>query len=455
MPELRLVPLPQTERIAEEAISAGFTARSAPPNRREMERDIPIDRIVVINDFSIAKGGGTGLALLSMRLFRQLGIPVTFLCGDDGNNPDFISLDIETVALGGKHILTGKRQRAAVAGLHNAAAQDMLCRWIAENDTARTVYHVHGWSKIMSPSLFLALAPVADRSVLHAHDFFLACPNGAFYDYRQQAVCECRPLSLDCATRNCDKRNYGQKLWRLTRSARLKSVLLKTGAAYNRVLLLHEKMAPAFQRSGYPPAMLHALRNPVLPYCRERVPAEDNRDLFYIGRLEPEKGVEDAVKAAKAAGVRLTIIGDGPLAPSLGNLGNNVRHLGWLSHDEIAARVREARALLMPTRYPEPFGLVAVEASQSGIPVILSDKAYLAEEMAAAGIGIACNTADTHAFSAAIRRLLDMPREEIRAMSEKAHKRGVRLSTTPEEWRDALIDQYLSLLVNQTERAIC
>lgn len=454
MPELRLVPLPQADRIAEEAIPAGFEAQCAPA-RHGMKGDIPIDRIVVINDFSIAKGGGTGLALLSMKLFRQLGIPVSFLCGDDGQNPEFASLGIETVALGGKHILAGKRQHAAVTGLHNAAAQDMLRRWIAENDTVRTVYHVHGWSKIMSPSVFLALAPVADRSVLHAHDFFLACPNGAFYDYRQQAVCECRPLSLDCAVRNCDKRSYGQKLWRLTRSARLKSVLLNRGAPYGRVLLLHEKMASAFLRSGYPAAMLHPLRNPIVPYCNGRVPAENNRDLFYVGRLEPEKGVEDAVKAASAAGARLTIIGDGPLAPSLANLGDNVRLLGWLGHDEIAARVREARALLMPTRYPEPFGLVAVEASQSGIPVILSDKAYLAEEMAAAGIGIACDTSDIPAFSAAIRRLLDMPGDDIRTISEKAHKRVVRLSTTPEEWRDALVDHYLSLLVDQTERAIC
>lgn len=404
-----------------------------------------IDRIVVINDLSIAKGGGTGLALLSVRLFRQLGIPVTYICGDEGENPDLAALDVEVVALGGEHILTGDRRRTLVTGMHNASAKAMLERWIVANDTAGTVYHVHGWSKIMSPAIFIALSRVAGRSILHAHDFFLACPNGAFYNYPSQTPCECRPLGPRCVTSHCDKRSYGQKLWRAGRSARLRSVLLRNGASSRRVLLLHEKMAPAFERSGYPAEILHTLRNPVSPYRTERVRVEDNSEFFFIGRLEPEKGIEDAVEAAVSAGVTLTVIGDGPLKEYLSGFSGNVRVLGWQSHDQIAGHVRRARALLMPTRYPEPFGLVAVEASQSGIPVILSGKAYLADEMAAASVAIACDTSNPQVFAATVRRLAEMPRADIQAMSERAFT-ATQLATTPEAWRDAIIDHYLNLL---------
>lgn len=413
---------------------------------RRRASEIPIDRIVVINDLSIARGGGTGLALLSVRLFRQLGIPVTYICGDKGANVELAALGVETVALGGEHILTGSRSRALVTGLHNGAARTMIERWLDEHDTGRTVYHVHGWSKIMSPAIFLALSRVADRTVLHAHDFFLACPNGAFHHYPSQTPCDCRPLSLGCMASRCDKRSYAHKLWRLSRSARLRSILSQEQAPSRLILLLHEKMAPGFEKSGYPAEALHTLRNPVIPYTSERVRVEDNSEFFFIGRLEAEKGIEDAVKAAAEAGVKLTIIGDGPLKESLRQFGRNVSVLGWQSHVEIASRVRTARALLMPTRYSEPFGLVAVEASQSGIPVILSQRAYLADEMVAAGIAVACDTSNSAALASALKVLAEMPRDDIRAMSERAFGRTARLSTTPEEWRDALIGHYQSLL---------
>jgi glycosyltransferase involved in cell wall biosynthesis len=212
------------------------------------------------------------------------------------------------------------------------------------------------------------------------------------------------------------------------------------------VLLLHETMAPAFQKSGFPSEMLQTLRNPVTPYCRERVRAEKNSEFFFIGRLEPEKGVQDAIDAAALAGVPLTIIGDGPLREQISRHNSGVQILGWQSHDQIAQRIGTARALLMPTRYPEPFGLVAVEASQSGIPVLLSDKAYLAEEMVSAGIAFSCDTSNIPVFAQTLRHLADMPGPSIQEMSEKAFKREAHLATSPEEWRDALMDHYVQLI---------
>ena len=404
-----------------------------------------IDRIVILNDLSVASGGATGLALLSARLFRQRGIPVTYICGDDGASPDLAACGAEIVSLGGDHILTGNPRRTLLSGLHNAAAKGLVERWIAAHDTAGTIYHVHGWSKILSPSIFAALSSVAQRTVLHAHDYFLACPNGAFYNYPSQIVCGCRPLSGACLLSRCDRRSYAHKLWRAGRSARLR-VALPPGALPSQVLLLHEKMAPFLQKSGYPAEALHVLRNPATPYGSERVRAEENRDFFLIGRLTPEKGIEDAIEAASRAGVGLTIIGEGPLRERIAARHADIRLLGWLDHDRMAAAVRSARALVMPTRYPEPFGLVAMEASLSGIPVLLSDKAYLAEEFVAAGIGLACDTMDPDAFAAAMRRLAAMPREEIRAMSERGYGRTARLSTTPEEWADGLLRHYAACL---------
>lgn len=404
-----------------------------------------IDRVVIINDFSVANGGCSLLALLSLRQFRDLGIPVTYICGDAGN-PTLASAEVEAVALGGESILTAGTGASVVKGIHNADAMAMIDNWIDANDTPGTIYHVHGWAKILSPSIFRALSRVADRTVIHAHDFFLACPNGAFYNYPSHSLCHLKPLSAGCIASQCDKRNYAQKLWRAARSARLRFVLSNDAMLFKHVVLIHEKMAPLFELAGFSPEVLHTLRNPVLPFTRERVSAEDNSEFFFIGRLDPEKGIEDAVQAAIMAGVTLNIIGDGPLAKGLEALGPQIRLLGWLNHDEIASRVRTARAVILPTRYPEPFGLVALEASMSGIPVIVSDKAYLADEMVEAGTGITCDTSDPVAFAQGLRDVESMPRTAIQAISMRAFEGRAKMATTPDEWRDGLIAEYIKLL---------
>nr|WP_187331694.1 glycosyltransferase [Rhizobium etli] len=404
-----------------------------------------IDRVVVIDDYSVARGGATGLAVLSAKLFRGLDIPVTYICGDDGANAELAALGVSTVGLSSRDLLSAERAKAFVTGIHNGAATRMVANWIAAEDTANTVYHVHGWHQILSPALFRALAPVAGRCVVHAHDFFTACPNGAFFNYQAQEICFRRPLGAGCITTACDKRSYSHKLWRVARGSNILR-LLKARADFGRIILLHEKMASFLVGAGYRPERLTTIRNPVAPLSKQRIQAEANDEFVFIGRLDEEKGVEDAVAATRRASARLCVIGDGPLRGLVEASGDHVRAVGWQSHAEIGTTIRGARALLMPSRYPEPFGLVAIEAARSGLPVIMSRSAFLAEEMEQAGMAFACDTADEIVFADAVMRFSQMPTHEIRAMSERAFRLSPHLASTHEQWRDALLAEYCSLL---------
>ncbi|WP_372353413.1 glycosyltransferase family 4 protein [Rhizobium sp. BT-226] len=404
-----------------------------------------IDRVVIIDDYSVARGGATALAVLSAKLFRGLDIPVTYICGDDAANAELAALGVVMVGLNSRDLLSAERAKAFVTGIHNGAAVRMVANWIAANDTANTVYHVHGWHQILSPAIFRALMPVARRCAVHAHDFFTACPNGAFFDYQAQEVCLRRPLGGGCIATACDKRSYSHKLWRVARGSNILR-RLKDQADFGRIILLHEKMASFLVGAGYRPERLTTIRNPVAPLSIKRIEAEANDEFVFIGRLDEEKGIEDAVAATRKAGVRLCVIGDGPLMPLVAASGDHVRALGWQSHAEIGPTIRKARALLMPSRYPEPFGLVAIEAARSGLPVIMSRSAFLAEEMERAGMAIACDTADESAFADTLTRFSQMPRHEVRAMSERAFRLSPDLASTHEEWRDALLSEYHSLI---------
>lgn len=401
-----------------------------------------IARIVVINDLSFAKGGASLLAVESARQFARRGYAVTLLCGDGGNRA-LEAEGIEVRALGQGRLLDGNPLTTAVRGLCNHAAKAMVAGWIAAHDEPGTVYHVHGWSQILSPALFAALAPVRDRVVMTAHDFFLTCPNGAMFDYRAAAPCPLTPMSRSCLVRDCDRRGRASKLWRTARQA-VQDYLLRAGAPPPQ-LLIHAGMAPFFRRSGLGDADMAALPNPVVAYADRRIRAEDNRHVLYVGRIEETKGIDLAAAACRSAGMRLVAAGDGA---QLAAMRRDYPEMEWAGRQDragIARLAATARMLVMPSRYMEPFGLVAVEALWSGLPVLACDHSLLAGDIVAAGAGLAIDPRDTPAFAAAIARLRDDD-QLIRAISERAFARTRHLALTPDRWIDALLEAYVALL---------
>ncbi len=105
-------------------------------------------------------------------------------------------------------------------------------------------------------------------------------------------------------------------------------------------------------------------------FCAEPAPW-----VGWVGRIAPEKGLEDAVAASQLTGIPMKIMGflqnesywqqiqrDYPNAP--------IEYLGFLSTTELQERLRQCSALLMTPRWVEAFGNVAIEALACGVPVI-------------------------------------------------------------------------------------
>ncbi len=100
--------------------------------------------------------------------------------------------------------------------------------------------------------------------------------------------------------------------------------------------------------------------------------------LVFLGRIRPEKGVHVAIEAARLAGLPLKIAGrvkpgdqeyfQRQVEPHLD--GDRVRLLGELGFEAKTALLAGARATLMTSLIPEPFGLVPVESMACGTPVV-------------------------------------------------------------------------------------
>lgn len=406
------------------------------------ERLIPgrLERVVLFHDFSEALGGASHLVHVLIAQLRARGIAVTFFAGDAGAN--FRRDDVEFIPLHGKPLLGRSRLGALTRGFYNPAAFRAVRDWIARHDTPGTVYHLHGWCQILTPAVFAALHPVAARLVLHGHDYFNGCPNGGFFDFAAGRDCRRVPLSAACLRAQCDKASYAQKLWRAGREGLRRGL---RGGAASRLLMIHPGQAERFAAAGWPQGKLFAIRNPVTPPCAERVRAEANRGVVFIGRISAEKGADLAALAAARAEVPITFVGEGGETERVRALNPGAVFLGRQDRAGVARALAQACVAVMPSRWSEPFGLVALEAAGSGVPVIVSDRALVAQEIASAGLGVAVDTGDIAAFAAALARL-HADDARVAAMSRAGHGGYRALCHSEESWAEEILRHYRSVL---------
>lgn len=121
-------------------------------------------------------------------------------------------------------------------------------------------------------------------------------------------------------------------------------------------------------------------------------------DFVFVGRLVSDKGADMCIELLHELNdlnekkYSLTIIGDGPEMKKLRelagayNLRNEIRFLGFLPAEAIAKELNEHRYLLVPSRWEEPFGIVALEGMACGCIPIVSDGGGLPDAVGKAGV---------------------------------------------------------------------
>jgi glycosyltransferase involved in cell wall biosynthesis len=163
----------------------------------------------------------------------------------------------------------------------------------------------------------------------------------------------------------------------------------------------------------------NGLRLADAPFGRKRTDA-----LCFVGRVAEEKGIVEALEVAKAAGRPLKIAAkvgpvgpekdynDAVFQPALAKAGKDVEFLGELSQADRDELFAESHASLMPGSWPEPFGLVAIEALACGTPIIARPAGALPEIIRDGIDGFFGD--DVTAMASKVDRVGDLDREAIR-----------------------------------------
>lgn len=138
-----------------------------------------------------------------------------------------------------------------------------------------------------------------------------------------------------------------------------------------------------------------------------RAPAAWQGRLLYLGRLEEQKGVDTAIRAAAATGASLHVVGDGELEldPLIAELGGRVVRVAAVDRDGVAAELAAADALLFPSRWAEPWGKTPLEAMAAGVPVIASGTGGSAEYLRDGENALVVPADDDAGWASAVERL--------------------------------------------------
>lgn len=277
------------------------------------------------------------------------------------------------------------------------------------------VAHVHNTWFSLSPSVLHALRAEGIPVVVTIHNYRLACVSSDLW--RAGRVChDCvgRPLASAGIRHGCYR---GSRL--LSAAVAASSAVLgrQIGSLPpGRVIVSSEFLKGILVESGLREDLFT-----VIPWTtpdpgpRTKRPSESD-DVYFVGRLEPEtKGIERLVERwnrAKAAGhltgLRLNLVGTGPLEGSSAIEGESVISRGFLERDEVDRKLLSGRAVVVPSLWEEPFGLVAIEAFGAGLPVLATDRGALAETVGHLGDDCLLSADSDRAWAEGLARLDDL-----------------------------------------------
>lgn len=277
--------------------------------------------------------------------------------------------------------------------------------------TSPDIVHLHNIDASWMAGACVERSP----TVVAVHDHRLDCPVGTRYWAAWHRACDIHPGPVclaynavaHCGSLRANVTLKPYRNWRRHQGAARTIPTIQVFSAY---------MAGMLQRSGIPRE-----RVAVTPYPVPPMPGPANIDddgsrpvVFATGRLTREKGFDVLLDALDhvSTPVRLVVAGQGHHGDALASRAGGVperhlvRFLGWLALPELAGWYERAAIVAVPSAWPEPFGIVGLEAMAAGRPVVAADLGGIREWLEPGVTGIAVPPRDARAFGAAIEALI-------------------------------------------------
>ena len=328
-------------------------------------------RIVQVNKFLYQKGGAERYMFDIARALKRRRHDVFFFGTAHPDNvegeysryyPPYYDFAAPHVSL-----------RAALSAVWSRVAAEKLQAFL--DDVKPDVAHLHNIAYHLTPAIIAALARAGVPAVMTLHDYNIFCPNHYFYSCDEPCFRCTEKKYFSCITRRCvmDKLGASTLGYAAHLVARRKKIYHKLARILAPSTFLTERALAA----GYDDARVQFL--PPAVDIRETRAARRDNFFLYAGRLASQKGVDVLIQAVGLAGpkVSLKVAGSGPEENNLKEIArayaaDKVEFLGQVDARPLAGLMASARAVVIPSRWPENTPVVISEAFAAGAAIVAS-----------------------------------------------------------------------------------
>ena len=270
------------------------------------------------------------------------------------------------------------------------------------------------------------------------HDLITVCPSYTMLDGNGQ-ICE-KCLHGDFS--NCRKNKCIKGSTLMSILSTYEANRIKKKKWYDKVDLFicpSQFYADKLKEGNFTKSPIICMRNPLpLNTVYEMAENEDGYILFF-GRLSAEKGVKILIDASVKAGVRLIILGTGPIEEELHEYAKdyaNIEFKGFQTGETLTNYVKNARCVVLPSEWYENGPYSAMEAMAVGKPLIVSNNGGLPELVENGKNGYIYKTKEE--LVKALKKITTISAEEYTAMSKESLSRA-KLLFNPMNYIDRLL----------------
>jgi len=299
-----------------------------------------------------------------------------------------------------------------------------LCREAgADADKADALFIDRILGRVSPDAVYLHKVPATDpylhlpkpvRVIRMVHDHDLCCPRRHKYFLYNGRICNYR-MGLRCwldgafiarspaSSTGFAFVNIHRRLKEMRRNYGLDALLV--GGRFMREELL---------QNNFPPEKVHTLPPVIRMKTIHPTPLPKDPHVLYVGQLIRGKGVDLLLKALHrlTCDFTATIVGTGNAEPGLRALctelclDSKVDFRGWIPNDALGSVYSTARVVVVPSRWPEPFGMIGLEAMHHGRPIVAFGVGGIPDWLDHGINGLAAPEQDVEALAAAIETIL-------------------------------------------------
>lgn len=245
---------------------------------------------------------------------------------------------------------------------------------------------------LTDPAIEAALQGVAP-AVFYAHNYYGTCITGAKMVSRPEARPCGKRFGIGCLAHYYPRQCGGRSPLTMLTQYRVQARRLDLLGGYRAIVCASEHMRAEYVNHGLPGERVHVAPYPVeIPGDRRTDPVDARASdpagpwrILCAGRIERQKGVSLLLRALplvrKGLGrpLEVMVAGEGAERERLEALaarqmaadpGLSVRFLGWTNRDTLDSLIADVDVLALPSVWPEPFGMIGLEAGLVGVPTV-------------------------------------------------------------------------------------